>query len=324
MVTAQRVRTDLERTPVSVAVLNNADLTERAIVTETDLQIAVPGLIVRGAQNSNQLNYVIRGQTLDPDSGSQPAVLPYVNEVQFNNGQVASAFYDLESIQVLKGPQGTLFGRNSTGGAVLFTTTKPSDEFGGYLTVRAGNYNMESVEGALNLPIVPDKVLLRVAGYQQYRQGFQYDTVDGKNVGEIQRAAGRISLVLKPTEDLTNTTVFDYLRSGGQARRWSRTVPRHHLAPPRSYRAPASSVRCWTAQLASQAHGLPIWPHILASTRAAYTRSPPSRTREGHIRYLLATMMTLIQRSPIHFRIQLLTISATMRRLRIYLGIPMR
>ncbi len=249
-----------------MAVLSGAALTERAIVTETDLQIAVPGLIVRGAQNSNQLNYVIRGQTLDPDSGSQPAVLPYVNEVQFNNGQVASAFYDLESIQVLKGPQGTLFGRNSTGGAVLFTTTKPSDELGGYLTVRGGNYSMESVEGALNLPIMPDKVMLRVAGYQQYREGFQYNTVDGEHVGEIQRAAGRISLALKPTDVLTNTTVFDYYHSGGS----STSLVAYSAAPPFSTSALIPGTGFFSPLLDS-AIGVPgAWASYLAAHPGIY------------------------------------------------------
>jgi iron complex outermembrane recepter protein len=265
-VTAQRVETNLERTPVSVTVLSGAALSERAIVTESDLQNAVPGLTVRGSQNSNQLNYVIRGQTLDPDSGSQPAVLPYVNEVQFNNGQVASAFYDLESIQVLKGPQGTLFGRNSTGGAVLFTTTKPSDEFGGYLTVRGGNYSMESVEGALNLPIVTDKVLLRIAGYQQYREGFQYNTVDGDHVGEIQRAAGRISLVLKPTDVLTNTTVFDYYHSGG-----SSTSPVAYSAAPPFRTSALIPGTGYFSPLLDSAIGVPgAWAAYLAAHPGTY------------------------------------------------------
>src|SRR3546814_6874462 len=93
--------------------------------------------------------------------------------IQVGGGGGGSAFYDLQSIQVLKGPQGTLFGRNATGGAVLFTTAKPTDEFEGYAMGRVGNYDLRHVEGAINAPIVEGKVLARIAGFFQNRDGFQ-------------------------------------------------------------------------------------------------------------------------------------------------------
>jgi len=139
VVTAQRRSENLERTPVAVTVVSGDALVKQDIVTEADLRSAVPGLTVRASLNSNDLNYSIRGQTVDAFSGSQPAVLPYINEVQVGSSGGASAFYDLQSVQVLKGPQGTLFGKNSTGGAVLFTTAKPTDEFGGYFSASTGN-----------------------------------------------------------------------------------------------------------------------------------------------------------------------------------------
>jgi len=127
VVTAQRRSENLEKTPVAVSVVSGEDLSKRQIVSESDLQAAVPGLTVRATSSSEQLNYAIRGQSVDAFSGSRPAVLPYIDEVQVNNNS-STAFYDLASVQVLKGPQGTLFGRNATGGAVLFTTAKPTDE----------------------------------------------------------------------------------------------------------------------------------------------------------------------------------------------------
>ena len=138
IVTAQRRAESLARTPVAVTAISADTLTRQAIVSESDLQTSVPGLIVKAGQSSNQLNYSLRGQTVDSFSSSRPSVLPYVNEVQVG-GSNSSAFYDLQSVQVLKGPQGTLFGRNSTGGAVLFTTTKPTNLFEGYGSVRGGN-----------------------------------------------------------------------------------------------------------------------------------------------------------------------------------------
>src|SRR3546814_5777532 len=85
--------------PVAVTVLGSDTLVKRAITSETDLQSISPGLSVRSSQNSNQLNYAIRGQSLDPFSNTRPGVLPYVNEIQVGGGGGGSAFYDLQSIQ---------------------------------------------------------------------------------------------------------------------------------------------------------------------------------------------------------------------------------
>jgi len=217
IVTAQRRSENLERTPVAVAVLSGEDLAKQQIVTQSDLQNAVPGLLVRETLNNNQLNYAIRGQSVSAFSSSTPSVLPYVNEVQVNGPGGSSAFYDLQSIQVLKGPQGTLFGRNATGGALLFTTTKPGDTFGGYFDVDAGNYNEKKFEGAVNLPIIDDVVLARVAGFYQRRDGYQYNLFTGSTVGDVDRYGGRASLTIKLSDRLKNDLVVDYYHSGGSS-----------------------------------------------------------------------------------------------------------
>jgi iron complex outermembrane receptor protein len=217
IVTAQRRSENLERTPVAITVLSSDDLGKQQIVSEADLRTAVPGLTVRETVNSNQLNYSIRGQTVDAYSGSRPAVLPYVNEIQVGGPGGSSAFYDLQSIQVLKGPQGTLFGRNATGGAVLFTTAKPNESFGGYLNASAGNYNSAKVEGAINVPIIADKLLARVAAFYQTRDGFQYNIFTDHTLGDVDRYGVRGSVTLKVSERLKNDLVVDYAHSGGSS-----------------------------------------------------------------------------------------------------------
>jgi iron complex outermembrane receptor protein len=214
IVTAQRRSESLERTPISVAVLGSETLAKNAITTETDLVSAVPGLIVKAGQSSNQLNYSLRGQTVDAFSSSRPSVLPYFNEVQVG-GSGASAFYDLQSVQVLKGPQGTLFGRNSTGGAVLLTSAKPTNDFEGYGSVRLGDYDMVQVEGALNLPLVDDKVLMRIAAFYEKRDGYQENRFNGETLGDVDRKHARLSLTVNPTDTISNEFVFDYAQSRG-------------------------------------------------------------------------------------------------------------
>ena len=216
IVTAQRRAETLERTAVAVSVVSAETLIERAITTETDLQSAVPGLTVKTGQNENQLNFSLRGQSVDPFSSSRPSVLPYFNEVQVG-GVGGTALYDLSSVQVLKGPQGTLFGRNSTGGAVLYTSQKPAKEFGGYILARVGNFSARQLEGAIDVPLIGDVALLRVAGQIQRRDGFQRNLYRDERLGEIRRENVRISLTLKPTSGLSNDLVVDYGHSDGNS-----------------------------------------------------------------------------------------------------------
>jgi iron complex outermembrane receptor protein len=217
MVTAQRRSESLERTPVAVSVLSSQALEEQGIVTEQDLQSATPGLTVRSSQNSNQLNYALRGQSLDAFSGTRPGVLPYFDEVQVGGGGGATEFYDLQSIQVLKGPQGTLFGRNATGGAVLFTTNKPQNDLDGYVIGRVGNYNLRYIQAAINVPIVADTLLFRVAGFSDKRLGYQEDVFEDEHAGDVDRSGVRASLTFKPTQSIKSDLVVDYFHAGGNS-----------------------------------------------------------------------------------------------------------
>ncbi|MFW2830963.1 TonB-dependent receptor [Sphingomonas sp. ID0503] len=215
VVTAQRREESLSRVPLSVAALSSDTLQTRVVTQEQDLAALVPGLVVKNGQNQNQLSFTLRGQTLDPFSGASPAVLTYLNEVPFTGGNSATSFYDFSSVQVLKGPQGTLFGRNATGGAVLYASTKPGEDFGGFATVRAGERDLIQVQGAIDIPVVPEKVLIRIAGDYQKQDGYVRNMLTGNTLGDIDNKSGRVTLVLKPTEGIENTTVFSYSDFGG-------------------------------------------------------------------------------------------------------------
>lgn len=213
VVTAQRRAQSIETTPLSLTVIGGDELRDRAIVSELDLQ-NIAGVTVKAAQNGNQLNYAIRGQTVDAFSSSRPSVLPYINEVQIGLAS-SSAFYDLESIQILKGPQGTLFGRNSTGGAVLFTTAKPTAESEGYATVWGGNYGEIKAEGAVSIPLVDDKAMLRISGFYQENDGWQYNEFHDEMLGAVERKSARISLTLNPSDRLSNEFVATFYDADG-------------------------------------------------------------------------------------------------------------
>lgn len=216
VVTAQRRSEALEKTPVAVAVVSADALAKQAITSERDLQFATPGLTVKSSQNDNLINYSLRGQTVDAYTSSLPSVLPYVNEVQVG-GAGSTAFYDLQSVQVLKGPQGTLFGRNSTGGAVLFTTAKPTKDMSGFATLRYGRFNDIQVEGAVSGPVAGDNLLVRVAGSYRNRDGVQRNLFYNEMLGKIDRLGLRGSVSINPDGPISNELVVDYFRAGGSS-----------------------------------------------------------------------------------------------------------
>lgn len=215
IVTAQRRSERLSRTPVAVTAISGDALKRNAIQTQSDLQIAAPGLVVKASTNSNDLNFAIRGQSLDAFSGARPGVLPYFNEVQIGGQGTSSSFYDLQSIQVLKGPQGTLFGRNSTGGAVLFTSQEPKPELGGYILGSFGNFATTNIEGAINVPLDSEKFIVRVAAVRSTNDGYQRNIFNGAIFGGARREGVRGSVRWAPTDRIHNDLIVDYFHSQG-------------------------------------------------------------------------------------------------------------
>lgn len=214
IVTAQRRSESLSKVPVSVSALSAEVLQERNITSEQGLAVAVPGLIVKSGQNSNQISFTLRGQTLDPFSGSSPAVLTYINEAPQSAGNTSTAFFDFSSVQVLKGPQGTLFGRNATGGAILYETTKPGDTFGGYATIKGGQRNYIQLQGAIDLPL-SDTLKVRLAGDYNKQDGYIRNANTGSTLGDTDALSGRITVVFEPSSAFRNTIVAQYSDFGG-------------------------------------------------------------------------------------------------------------
>nr|WP_086490714.1 TonB-dependent receptor [Novosphingobium panipatense] len=214
VVTARRRDESLSTVPAAITALSATDLVERGVKTDSDLQRIAPGLTIRQTQGNNSLTYSIRGQSADTFSGSPSAVIAYLNEVPLTINS-ASSFYDLENVQVLKGPQGTLFGRNATGGAVLYNSAKPSDKLEAALTGRVGNYDMWEGEGMLNVPLLADKILLRGAFDVIRKDGYIRNLLNDERLGDIRRDSGRVTLTVKPTDTISNTTMLQYTNTRG-------------------------------------------------------------------------------------------------------------
>ncbi len=217
IVTARRREESLQDVPIAITAMSADFLREQNITELNDLGTRVPALSVSSTgQSSNVPIVVLRGQrptevTLTVD----PAVPSYFADVALTPAQGTNlAMYDLASVQVLKGPQGTLFGRNSTGGALLFTPQTPGDEFGGYAEARLGDYNLYHVEGAVDLP-ASDALAFRVAGRSLDRDGYQSNVADNalkaKDKYWDENSWGlRLTASFAPNERLRSLTTVAY------------------------------------------------------------------------------------------------------------------
>ncbi|HEX3673337.1 MAG TPA: TonB-dependent receptor [Rhizomicrobium sp.] len=210
VVTARRRAENLEKVPVADTALSGETLRTDNINSALALQNHVPSLTVAANLGSRDDDvFTIRGQS-QPFGGADPGVQTYFAEVPFNAGGPGSE-YDMDNIQVLKGPQGTLFGRNTTGGAILFEPKRPDDQFGGYFDGSAGDYGLRELKGAINLPLT-DTFAVRMAGDFLSRDGYTKDISTGQNLDNENVDAFRIGATWKPSANFQNYFVFDYLR----------------------------------------------------------------------------------------------------------------
>jgi iron complex outermembrane recepter protein len=217
IVTARRREENVQTVPIAITVLSQQTLQDNNVQTIGDLQYLVPSMSTTSVYSRDAVNVSIRGQQTSGIS-SIPAVVSYLNEVPIpasSNGDLAGGpglLFDLESVQILKGPQGTLFGRNSVGGDLLLQTARPTNDFGGRVQLTYGNYNDREVDGAINLPIAQDVLLTRVAFNGQLRDGFTTVSGDGAHAGSFEADARdnwsvRGTVTFKPTESFQNDLV---------------------------------------------------------------------------------------------------------------------
>ena len=209
-VTAQLRSQSLQDVPIAIQVVDARLIQDVAAENMNDLNGFVPGLVISG-DSPTQPRYQIRGiQTADFGVGTDPAVGVYVDGIYAaRSGASMTAFNDIDHIEVLKGPQGTLFGRNSAAGAISIQTHQPSDQFSSMLRVRAGEFGKQYFEGMLNTPL-GDNVDLRVNGVWNQSDGWLKDAATGKDLNPEKNWAGRAALKWKVSEDTSATLSWDH------------------------------------------------------------------------------------------------------------------
>jgi iron complex outermembrane receptor protein len=197
VVTAQKQSQNIQSVPISIIALSAATLEKSGIVNIDDLQHIAPGLTISDVGSGFvSYTYIRGGGTNQIDAGSDPSVAYFIDDV-YIGGSAGLQFdlFDIDHIEVLKGPQGTLFGRNAASGAISITTAQPSATFGAWLSAEAGNYHEVSSKGGVTGPVTSDgRWLYRVSyGYRSH-DGYTENLSGGTDPGSVKSYGGRAQI----------------------------------------------------------------------------------------------------------------------------------
>lgn len=211
VVTATKQNSSLEDTAGSLSVVGAGDIGPGGIENASDLSLAVPNVSVGDQFGVNRT--FIRGVGLTSiDLGADGAVAFLQNGAIISRPAAQlSGFYDLQQVEVLRGPQGTLYGRGATGGVINLVTQRPTDELSGYARATYGNYDAISLEGAISGPIT-NGIQARISGQLQERDGYGTNLFTGEDVDDRSAWAVRGSLLFEIAPDLELLVVGDYFR----------------------------------------------------------------------------------------------------------------
>ncbi len=220
VVTAQRQETSLQDTPVSITAFSADGLRERGINSLLDISAFTPNLQVgsRSGQAGTQGGFAIRGVGVNA-GGSSPAVGIYIDDVYFPSGAGnLLSLFDVSRVEVLRGPQGTLFGRNTIGGALQYISVKPdTGDFSGFVEGTAGDLGRADFSGAFNAPL-GEKAALRLSVASRQRDGYVHDDLNNVDRGSDDTKIGRLQLRLTPTDRLSLDFKVESLKQDSNGR----------------------------------------------------------------------------------------------------------
>jgi outer membrane receptor protein involved in Fe transport len=218
VVTAEKRAEDIQSVPIAVTAYTAADLAAHQVNQFKDIQFSTPN-VYYSKTNFTSSNFQIRGIGTQVISGDAESGIAFnINDVFYEAAPVDSGqFYDIESVEVLRGPQSTLYGRGATGGAVNVFSAKPKlDAFAASIDATYGTYDTSEIKGMVNMPIIDDQLGIRIAGDWVRHDGYDTNidaaaTQDGNAHPDGRNQwSGRASLRWKPTNDTTFDLIFEH------------------------------------------------------------------------------------------------------------------
>ena len=207
MVTAQKRGENLQEVPLALSVISNKDLERENLQTFQDIQYSVPNLsMVATTPFATTVN--MRGIPSNPNgvfnSGTSPGLGIYVDGVVYARATgFNQELSNIERVEVLRGPQGTLFGQNTNLGVVSITTKKPSDITEAKVKVDLGNYNLRRANVYATTPLIEDVLSASISLFKVKRDGYVTNLADGNELGSEDRKGGRLQVRYTPTDNLT-------------------------------------------------------------------------------------------------------------------------
>jgi len=213
VVTSSKIKGDIQTVPIAITALSQEQLTSRQIAGGPDLVKEVPNLTFTKT-NFTGYSVQIRGiGTQAVSVTTDPAVAISFNDIPFlRNHFFEQEFFDVSQVEVLRGPQGTLYGRNATAGVVNVISAKPTDQFEAQASADWGNYMNRRYEGMVNIPIWSDKLDLRVAGEWTKREGYAFNSQTNHPVDGRDLWSARTSLLVHPVESVTATLIWEHFQ----------------------------------------------------------------------------------------------------------------
>jgi len=203
LVVARRVEESSQSVPLAVTTLSGEALENQTIQSGTDLAGFVPSLSVQRGGLGAAPQFSLRG--------IRSGVANYWAEIPVTSDVIEMQLWDLSSVQAVAGPQGTLFGKNSTGGAILFVPKRPTSELEGYVRGTYGNFDYREIEAVANVP-VSDELLLRFGVQSGDRDGY-VENISGPDLDDLNRESYRLSISFIPADWIRNDTVLSYVES---------------------------------------------------------------------------------------------------------------
>jgi iron complex outermembrane receptor protein len=214
VVTATKRAEGIQEVPIAVSAFSGEDLEKRGAQDLYALQQVAPSLAVYNSNgNSGNTSVRIRGVgTTGNNPGLESAVGTFIDGVyRSRSGQAVNDMVDIQQIEILRGPQGTLFGKNTSAGALVFTTKKPSHEFGGHVSVGVGDYDDKKVTFAVTGSLIEDTLAGRLSGSWRDRDGYYQDiNDDNKAYDNRDRQTIKAQLLWTPTDNWESRLIYDY------------------------------------------------------------------------------------------------------------------
>ncbi|MDJ0758046.1 MAG: TonB-dependent receptor [Woeseiaceae bacterium] len=212
VVTAQKREQNLQEVPVAVTAYNAAVLQDSAIKDMRDLATIAPSLVSSQSQNSTTSSFAIRGiGTSAQNFGLESSVGIYIDGVyRSRQSSIINNLVDVEAVEVLRGPQGTLFGKNTPSGALTIRTVAPDHEQDGFFEATAGNFGLTNVSAAMNFSLVDEVLAMRVTGFSSTRDGYVDVIGIGDDVvNDRDRFGGRVQFLWTPNDKLEARLIWD-------------------------------------------------------------------------------------------------------------------